>query len=345
MSPQVRAEVFRGISLLLRSQRLDPGKFYHSINLPANIEEEPDKLQPFQTFTATLKALKTLTHQELIGMELAKIQYKNGLQSAYLHLMYHSPSIGAALSFAERFRHIYSEVTHWSGSMENGYLFVKRGSYVPLNDNDREHSLYALCVCYFIAERIHGPHWKPTYISLIQPPVQEKQQLESFFGCEVRYSQSFDGFVSVSDDLYRRAHQFDSECYGRLLTLLSRSKSVFPQTLECDAMVRGLIQNTLESGLCNLNQIAHMLELHPRALQKRLAKKHLTFKQLVLEVRMVAAERLLLQEDIPITQITCILGYSEPSAFNHAFKSHFDLSPQQWRQTFCGTAEDLSVTS
>jgi AraC-like DNA-binding protein len=50
---------------------------------------------------------------------------------------------------------------------------------------------------------------------------------------------------------------------------------------------------------------------------------------------MNGAKRLLIQRDIPLTQISLMLGYSEASAFSRAFKAIYKCSPRAWQKKYC----------
>ena len=54
--------------------------------------------------------------------------------------------------------------------------------------------------------------------------------------------------------------------------------------------------------------------------------------ELVNRYRMLEAEQLLLHTQLPITQISCAVGYGSPCGFNRHFQKHFGLSPREYRK-------------
>jgi AraC-like DNA-binding protein len=74
--------------------------------------------------------------------------------------------------------------------------------------------------------------------------------------------------------------------------------------------------------------------LSESAVKKRLKKEGLSFTDVVVDVRMNVAKRLLVQPDISLTQISAMLGYSEASAFSRAFFTLTKLSPRDWRKQY-----------
>ncbi|MCY1187105.1 HTH-type transcriptional regulator VirS [compost metagenome] len=68
------------------------------------------------------------------------------------------------------------------------------------------------------------------------------------------------------------------------------------------------------------------------SLQRRLREQGLTFSSLVDKVRCELATHYLRQQQLPISELAPLLGYSEASAFSRAFRRWFGVSPRQWRQ-------------
>ncbi len=93
-----------------------------------------------------------------------------------------------------------------------------------------------------------------------------------------------------------------------------------------------LIEQTITSPECNINDIARLLAMHKRTLQKKLGEHEQSFSDLLDEVRWSKACQTLKNSNMPLSRLASLLGYSELSAFSRAFKSEFGTSPKQWRQ-------------
>jgi len=68
-----------------------------------------------------------------------------------------------------------------------------------------------------------------------------------------------------------------------------------------------------------------------RKLQNRLKEEGITYQHLLDQVRKEQAIYLLEEKHIPISEITHMLGYSEQSAFNRAFKRWVGATPGHYR--------------
>ena len=95
--------------------------------------------------------------------------------------------------------------------------------------------------------------------------------------------------------------------------------------------VRRLVHSMLPTGGLDLNLICTQLAVHPRTLQRHLAKEGTSFAALVDEVRREEAERYLRETEMPLGQLAGVLGLSEQSALTRACRRWFGMPPSQVR--------------
>jgi AraC-like DNA-binding protein len=96
----------------------------------------------------------------------------------------------------------------------------------------------------------------------------------------------------------------------------------------------GLVQLQIESLLphaIEIDVVAESLTMSRRSLQRSLAKKALTYSQLLIATRMRLAARWLAHSDKPIAEIAFDLGYQDASNFTRAFRRQIGASPQAFR--------------
>ncbi|WP_338748347.1 AraC family transcriptional regulator [Janibacter alittae] len=96
--------------------------------------------------------------------------------------------------------------------------------------------------------------------------------------------------------------------------------------------VRGALSDGLGTVSPSLPQVARLLSVHPRTLQRRLAAEGTSFDLVLDDVRRSAAERYLTTTDIPVAQVAAMLGFSEQSALSRAVRRWFGASPRSLRQ-------------
>lgn len=81
-----------------------------------------------------------------------------------------------------------------------------------------------------------------------------------------------------------------------------------------------------------LEAVAHELAVSVRYVQKQLKAEGTTYRTLRDELREDIALTYLRKPDVLLTDVAFLLGFSEQSAFTHAFKRWTGMSPQQYRE-------------
>jgi AraC-like DNA-binding protein len=95
--------------------------------------------------------------------------------------------------------------------------------------------------------------------------------------------------------------------------------------------VRKVVERLLGTGACSYTEVATALAMHPRTLQRRLHDAGTTFEAIKDEVRRDLAERYLAHPDVPLTQVTALLDYSEQSALTRSCRRWFHATPRSVR--------------
>ncbi|MCP4323613.1 MAG: AraC family transcriptional regulator [Alteromonadales bacterium] len=332
-TPMVKGDMLRGLSQLLNKSDVSAEQFYSLFDLNPTIESEKEQLIPFEIFIEMFDRVAQLISIKHPSLQLAKIQMKSGTVP-YFDLILNAPNIDVAVQIAFRFHNAFSEVSYWYWEVEKDYAVVKRRSFVPVESNDREFCLYAISVVYLLLKGVIGESSQFKRILLIQSEGDDKAELERFFDCQISFNQDFDGFIVDAHDCYKPNKNFNPARYKELFKVLSNHKVIFPENQKFSTSVKSLILQKLGTGTCTLADIASAMEIHPRALQKKLAKENIVFKKLVNDIRLNNAKRLLLYKEISLTQISLILGFSEASAFSRSFHLYEKCSPRKWRQDY-----------
>lgn len=102
--------------------------------------------------------------------------------------------------------------------------------------------------------------------------------------------------------------------------------------------VRRTIAATLTRG-ASVQQVARALNLSVRSLQRRLDACNTTFHDLTEDVRGGLAEGYLANPGVSISEVAVLLGFSEQSAFNRAFRRWTGESPGRWRRLQSGLSD------
>ena len=111
-------------------------------------------------------------------------------------------------------------------------------------------------------------------------------------------------------------------------------KEVLPEIANLDLVVRlyDEVVCALPYKQATLKNIANKMTVSERTLQRRLGNADDGLRGVVNRIRMHLARRYLQDKSMNLVAVSLMLGYSEQSAFQLAFKRHHGKSPGQWRK-------------
>jgi len=92
--------------------------------------------------------------------------------------------------------------------------------------------------------------------------------------------------------------------------------------------IRQIIIEDIVKGAVSLQHVSKKLAMSPSSLQRRLKANQLTFSQIIKEVKKRLAKEYLLNGQ-SVTTTTFLLGFSDTSAFNRAFKQWYGINPSE----------------
>jgi AraC-like DNA-binding protein len=156
----------------------------------------------------------------------------------------------------------------------------------------------------------------------------EGTDYEKAFGTTIKFRAPFDGIVLDREDLKSPNPIDDQEVYRFLLDYLD--SRVLRAGEDLSAAVRSLLIKLIPTGKFSVNVLADQLGMHRRTLQRRLSEEGVSYAALLDECRAKMAQRYLLSSNLPMGNLAHMLGYADQSAFNHAFRRWYNMTPGQW---------------
>ncbi len=184
----------------------------------------------------------------------------------------------------------------------------------------------ALCT---VLRGLIGEDWNPLAVSLAHAPPGDTTPFRTVFACPVAFDSGVSGLSLRSCDLTYRLGRHDPD----LREYMQRQLAPFAEpSTDCAAQVKKLLQSVVPMGCLRAEQVATLLNVHPRTLHRRLRDCGTSFQQLLDEQRYAQALVLLGRDGVAVKRIAEALGYSEPSAFVRAFRRWSGVSPNEWRQ-------------
>ena len=156
---------------------------------------------------------------------------------------------------------------------------------------------------------------------------------DKLFKCPVEFN-------SRKNAVYMDPSFLDIPLSGRLEKLLPVVKLYMDRKANRNTRFQTSIAQIVELMLPNvfgmrksgLKDVAHILDISPKKLQRLLNAEQVKFSDILDNVRKSMTKRLLLESDISISHLAVLLDYSSNEAFNAACKRWVGHSPRQYRK-------------
>lgn len=242
----------------------------------------------------------------------------------------HSPTLRNALDYCIRYQQLISNSGRFRLSdVPGGVRMVYRVTPCPVPMHPTQvDSLFAgfLTLVY----RCMPAGQRPSAVALPGTGTAQLQAYEQCLECPVALG-SPEIFMQF-DDLVLDA-PWPAADLSLLRLLLGRADALRQAQGRSDALVDQVVAAVVSEGYMQTrcDTVAHSLDLSVRTLQRRLKECQTSFRQVVEAARMGEAVQLLADTSVPLSALAERLGYAEPSAFSHAVRSHFGMSPRDLR--------------
>lgn len=240
----------------------------------------------------------------------------------------HSPDARSALECLTRYFGIQNTGVRFTLTVEAGRAV--RGYHVNSSlrktaDQWIEESLTTFPV---LLEALSGREPRVSRILMRHAPNRSIRIYRQQFGAEVLFNQAIDAVEFDADILDCPQPYRDAQLHGYLRDYLESRLAGGVEDIEI--VVATVLETLIPAHQGRIEAVSEQLGLHPRALQRRLKARGLKFADILDERRRLISERLLLKGGMPLGEIAAHVGYSEQSAFNHAFRRWRGMAPGDW---------------
>lgn len=175
---------------------------------------------------------------------------------------------------------------------------------------------------------VNFPVRRITFVHRTPPDTSEHERV---FGCPVR-------FESEHNRLYMDREAWQTPSTGPnagVLQILTEHADLLleklPRGPDLAERTRRAIGERLRGGDSSLESVARDLGTSGRSLQRKLRDLGYSYHALADEVRAATARLYLEQPDIAVAEVAYLLGFSDQSTFNRAFKRWTGLTPARSR--------------
>jgi AraC-like DNA-binding protein len=178
-----------------------------------------------------------------------------------------------------------------------------------------------------IRELLGNPRWRPQEVLLPRAEPADPGPYKRHFGGAIRFDADRAALLIAPADVELPLPGADAQ---RLEALLRDVEELFGDHFL--VRVYESLRLLLLQGAVDSVAVAGQLSIHRRTLIRRLASRGTSFQEILDQVRYDVARQLLRETRRSVTEVGAALGFSETSAFTHAFRRWSGRSPRAWRK-------------
>lgn len=183
---------------------------------------------------------------------------------------------------------------------------------------------------------VHGDYGLRS-VDLPHHPVSAVERYEQAFGAPVRFDRDAALLRAPVSLLARTLDGVDDMLRTLALAYLERQPRVAGQVVT--GRVRTILDQSLGTGSVELVDVAKVMAVHPRTLQRQLASEGTSFAAILDGVRRARARIYLTTTDMPLAQVCALLGFSEPAVLTHCARRWWGRTPTALRRQERAAAE------
>jgi AraC-like DNA-binding protein len=162
-------------------------------------------------------------------------------------------------------------------------------------------------------------------------PRANPDEYRRHFGCDIAFGAGINAVVIDSEFLDYPLAQSNQTLLQLLEQHAERELAQLAEPDDFPARVRAAILRALEHGHVSKHEIAESLHISERSLHRYLAQHGFGFQDMLDDIRIELAKRLLRDASLPMTLVTQSLGFAEDRSFFRFFRNKTGITPAQFR--------------
>ena len=266
------------------------------------------------------------TGDEAFGVKLA---------SYFTHTAFHA--LGYGLSASSTLKEAFERVQHYSHVVSDavGYRFYRCGAeyhfYIEPRTEVPIESIDALVGMHLrMCRSLIGRDFSPLSVELRRPRPAVIDDFERLWRAPLRFNAEHNRMRFDRASIERVLDSGNPEL-ARLSDAVSARYLARIERHNMEARVRALLTQRLQHSEPTEEEVAEILNVSARTLQRKLGDSGTTFRKIVDETRHAWALAHFSMPQMSVNEVTHLLGFSCSSSFTRAFRRWTGLSPSEWR--------------
>ncbi|WP_029117476.1 AraC family transcriptional regulator [Mycobacterium sp. URHB0044] len=334
MADVVRAAALNGYEALMHELGVAPWPVLERNDIDPDLLHDAESMISLSATGLLLEDSAAATQCPDFGLRLAGRQETGDLLGPLAIALLNAPTVEQALIDASRYLFFHSPAYEFTldehSSLIEGcatiYFAIRQPGFV------QQRQLLEGCLGYTVvlSRLVTGGQFGLRSVSLPHTPVATKAVYRRFFGAPVHFEQPYAGL-----HVDREVLQLDLKAANPMLRQLAIEyigQRCPPRVHTMADQVRQALTRSIGAGTSKKKDIAALLRMHPRTLQRRLEDEGETFEAIREDVYKNATLHFLRETDIPLKQLAGALDFSEQSALTRSCTRWFGTTPSRIRR-------------
>jgi AraC-like DNA-binding protein len=328
--PMISVAAAAGLCEAIERAGRNPDEILRPLGLRREVLASASGRIPAADFALALEEAARLTGDDCFGLHLGEHYHpKNAGPLAYVVL--NSPTMAVAFTNIARYLHALNEAADVSFERTGRWTYLRHTLDLPV-EQSRQQAELSLAVGLGLIRMMVGSDWSPVEVQFAHKAPSSAAEHVRVFGAPVTFGCGTNAFVVESDLSDRHVPGADQRLYPIMVRYLDRILEAMPREDGLVVSVRKRIGEAMRQGDPTLAQVADQLSVAARTLQRKLRECGVDFKHLVEDTRRRFSVQYLDDHSNTLTDVAFLLGYSEVSAFNRAFKRWTGSTPSDYRR-------------
>jgi AraC-like DNA-binding protein len=320
-----RVGAFTMLPALIRELGADPVATLASAGLSAGALADRENRVSHASVGHVLSEAVDRTRCEHFGLLAGRMWHLSDLGFVG-DVMRNSRTVGEALKQLVACQHANDEsaalyAREFANVVDLGFAFP--GSAVP--------GLPQFCDAYLAAgfnflRDLAGPTWRPTQVFLPHAAPRDPTPYRQYFKVQPHFNAEICALRFPSDWMRRSLRGGDPQRMR-----VARAKAMAAAQPKFVDQVARSLRILLVDGKSSGDDVASMMSMHRRTLNRRLKNEGTTFQITLDRIRCEAACQLLGGSDIPLDDVAAALCYAGVSPFMRSFRRWTGTTPGRWR--------------
>ena len=330
-TPMISLNAATGLIEAINAARGDVDQILHAVGLDRSTVSDPHGFLPCGDFARLLQEAARRTGDDCFGLHFGE-QFQPKNIGPLIYVLLNSPTMAVAFDNAVRYLKVHNEGARVTFIYDATTAYLRQSLLGVAAEEVRQQSEYSMVVALNTLRLMAGSRWCPREVQFAhQAPVHTAEHVRVFgaplsFGCDANTLVIERAFID------RQVPAADERLYPILRRYLDRVVKEIPREDRTLASIRQVIGDSMREGDPKLEDVARKVTMSTRTLQRRLKEQGVDFKGLVDDTRRRCSLNYLADSVHTPAEIAYLLGYSEVSAFNRAFKRWTGTTPSTYRR-------------